>query len=360
MPKTSLSASRIKTALSCSWKYHASYVLKLPDRGNLGSSLGGVTHIVLESLSPEKRRKLVQDIIAQNTFLSFANVKRLAEKNLRKINVLSDENLAKIDAFVLNGLKSDFYGDQAGHGIPVETYTELAFASEEDNKKEYKYKGFIDRLFIYADGHALIRDYKSSKEVYKGEEATSSNLQASIYALAVKLLFPHVKSISVEFLFLKFDCTLESKWETKLYRGSQTKGTYHNGGGKITLHYEEDEILGLESYLASVQIYMDLFTEQDAAQNLAANQPPPEDGSFGGSLCCGFATYPNQTKKDGNPMFACSAKFGFEFFEISDEKERKASCFLDEEEAFARKYPKDKYKWELKKYDGCPKWKKRT
>ena len=36
---TKLSASRIKTAQSCSWLYYCKYKLKLPDKGNDGSSL---------------------------------------------------------------------------------------------------------------------------------------------------------------------------------------------------------------------------------------------------------------------------------------------------------------------------------
>jgi len=45
--ETILSASRIKTAQSCSWLYWSKYKLKLPENGNDGARRGTVCHNVL-------------------------------------------------------------------------------------------------------------------------------------------------------------------------------------------------------------------------------------------------------------------------------------------------------------------------
>ena len=52
---TKLSASRIKTAQTCSWTYWCNYKLKLPDAGNDGSSRGTICHNIFELLGDHHR-----------------------------------------------------------------------------------------------------------------------------------------------------------------------------------------------------------------------------------------------------------------------------------------------------------------
>ena len=60
-------------------------------------------------------------------------------------------------------------------------------------------------MFIYdKKSSALIRDFKTSKQVFKGEDK-KKNLQDYIYSLAVKYLFPDIKNRNSEFVFLKFE-----------------------------------------------------------------------------------------------------------------------------------------------------------
>ncbi len=354
-----LSASKIKTTTSCSQKYYGSYILHLPDKSNTGAIKGKISHTVLECLAEPDRRALVEKIIAQKDIFhgkDCQGIKKLVYKHAHQQGVADEESIGQIKTFVLNGLSHDFYGEE--RGIPIASFTEKDFVIKTN---EYKIRGFIDRLFIYENGHALIRDYKSSKETYKGEEATTSNGQAVSYCLAVQDLakngvIPPVRTVSVEFLFLKYDCNLESSWDTGMYQGRVTKKLYHNGGGKITLNFEWDEVRGFEYYLASVQQYAERFTEEDAAKNYAAKQPRSEDDSFSGPLNCGFATYPGQLKKDGSIMFACSYRFAFDYLYITEGDTWVASCFLHEREKFLPKYPIEKYTWHEKSYRGCPYW----
>jgi ATP-dependent exoDNAse (exonuclease V) beta subunit len=87
------------------------------------------------------------------------------------------------------GLHFDFFG-QAG-GELDEAISEQAFdITVDEANKLYRLRGFIDKLFLYKDTNsALIRDFKSSKVVFKGKELTD-NLQDLIYTLAVRKLFP--------------------------------------------------------------------------------------------------------------------------------------------------------------------------
>ena len=166
-------------------------------------------------------------------------------------------------------------------------------------------------------------------------------------------MFPHVKSVSVEFLFLKFDCALESEWKTGIYQGRETKKLYHNGGGLISLSFGWDEIEGFEYLLENYQKYTDLFTKEDAVKNFAAQQGEPEDGSFGGKLSCGFAKEPGQLKKDGTLMWHCPFRFATNYWYISKNNEWVKSCFVGEKDSLTKSYPEPEYKWELKSYKGC-------
>lgn len=361
--KVTLSASKIKTAQSCSMKYFLSYIEHLPDRSNLGATLGGLTHVILEYLAIDRRRKLVAKILKQRDIFkgkSCRGIEKLVYKFLHKLGIATDENVEKIKLFVLNGLSHDFYGEDRGK--PIATFTEKDFLTITDT---YKVRGFIDRLFIYENGHALIRDYKSSKATYQGEDASTSGIQATTYCLAVrelaaKKIIPPVKTVSVEFLFLKFDCNLESSWATGIYQGRETKKLYHNGGGKITLNYQWDEVKGFEQYLGSVQNYLENFTEKDAEKNYAATQPRSEDDSFSGPLNCGFGTYPGQLKKDGSLMFSCSYRHPFDYYFITQDDKWIASCFLDEREKLLVKYPIESYQWTEKHHAGCKYWQNRA
>ena len=359
MPLTiTQSASKVKTALGCSWKYYSSYILHIPSRGNTGSRLGGNSHVILECLAVDKRKALVKKILKAKDIFASPSIRHLTYKLARKNDTDTPENIQKVKDFVLNGLSYDFYGTLRGK--PVASYTEKDFLFEE--LERYKIRGFIDRLFIYKDGHALIRDYKTSKETYRGGDI-SDPLQANFYAKAVRKLSDAgkilpVKTISCEFLFLKFDCSLESEWAIGEYQGRATKKQYHNGGGLITVNFTEEEIEGFDYELEDYQQYLESFDEKTAKQNFAADQGMPTDDSFSGKLLCGFASFPGQLKKDGALMFGCESKFPFPYYYIEKDNQWVASCFIDEREKFLTKYPIDVYSWREMEYLGCPKFNK--
>jgi len=356
--KVALSASRVNTALGCSWKYAQSYLNKIPSISYDGTKIGDTCHVVLECLAVKNREKLVSKILEERDIFSVPSIRRLCYKKARQHDIDNEDCVGKIKEFVLNGLSYDFYGES--YGKPVSIFTEKDFLIEKEGR--YKIRGFIDRLFIYEDGRALIRDYKSSKRPYISHECSSANIQGSIYALTVKELFPEVKVIDVEFLFLKFDLNKDVKWEKRISSktGKPTKDWENvSGGGRILINYSHDEIDGIEYELEDYQQYLENFKEEDAEGNFAANQGHPTDGGFSGLLECGRSEYVGHLKKDGELMYACAYKHPMNYYWITKDGEFVQSCHIHEREKLLHKYPISDYHWEERFYSGCKRWQKR-
>jgi hypothetical protein len=343
---TKLSASRIKTAQTCSWTYWCNYKLKLPDAGNDGSSRGTICHNIFELLGDKHKReynKILKDGTIWNTDIVAAQVKKEAEE----LAVNDPENLELIDEMIVNGLRCDFFGDE--NEKPVLAESERFFDLEIDRPEEgikYAVRGYIDKLFVYKDNSVIIRDFKSSKSVFKGKEITD-NLQNLIYCLAIKHLMPETEPQS-EFLFLRFDL------DTDLLGNA--------GKGRMKMDkISPEELEGFEHQLTQFQNYLDNFDEESAKSNLAAKQDYPKDGTFGGPLACGKDGYKMSRGQpvlddNGEPIkaFICPFRKPRDYWALKDsEGNIKKTAF-----------PENKHELELEdgdeivsmKYDGCPHW----
>ena len=203
--KKPLSASRIKTLQMCSWQYWCKYHLKLPDKSNEGSLRGTICHAVFENLGNPKHKKHYTRIVkTQNAFAS-PPIKRMIEAYAKKHKIDDFENLDLINQMTVEGLNCDFFGDKDGK--PTKSISEKDFdiVVNEDGKN-YRILGFIDKLFLFKRKRtALIRDFKTSKQIFSGKEYTD-NMQNLMYCLAVKHLYPEFLKRKMEFLFVKFDC----------------------------------------------------------------------------------------------------------------------------------------------------------
>lgn len=343
---TKLSASRIKTAQTCSWTYWCNYKLKLPDSGNDGSSRGTICHNVFELLGDKHKReynKIIKDGTIWNTKVVASQVKKEAEE----LNVNDQENLDLIDEMIVNGLRCDFFGDEKEK--PALAESERFFDLEIDKPElgiKYAIRGYIDKLFVYKDNSVIIRDFKSSKSVFKGKEITD-NLQNLIYCLAVKHLMPETEPQS-EFLFLRFDL------ETDLL-GSTGKGRLKMD--KIS----DEELEGFEYQLTQFQNYLDNFDEESAKSNLAAKQDYPKDGTFGGPLACGKDGYKMSRgqpvlDKNGEPIvaFICPFRKPREYWALKDSSGNlKKTAFIENKHELEVEEGDEIVKM---KYDGCPHW----
>lgn len=330
--KETLSASKIKTLKSCSWQYWCKYILKLPDKTNSGALIGDTVHIILECLGSARHKSHYNKIVKNKDIFASKAIKRMVHKHIKRKNLNETTDLENIRSMALNGLTYDFFGKK--YGEPTEVVSEKDFEIlVQEEGIEYKIKGFIDKLFIYGNhGVVLIRDFKTNKKKYEGKEVTD-NLQDYMYTLAIRKLYPELKDVKMEFLFLKQDL---------------------NDGGAMPMHPKDKyELLGFEHELSGYQKYADSFVEKTATSNMAANQGMPKDGSFSGKLLCGFAKEPNQIKKDGTPMWYCTYKFGFDYYAIVDKDNKiKKSAFTKKELEKIKLQEGDKI---IKnKYDGCP------
>ena len=223
---------------------------------------------------------MFNNILSKKDVFCEPSIKRLIMKHAVRESVDDDENVLSMKEMILNGLFYDFFGDT--HCSPEKHESELAFTIQKDDGEfKYSVRGFIDKLFLYKEEkYALIRDFKSSKKAFNSYEV-DDNLQDLMYSLAVKKLFPEYENRQSEFLFLKFELDSSQK-----------------------------------------HCLVDNFTEEDAQANMAhaKGYPKPEEG-FAGKIVCGFAKFKGQLKKDGNVMWHCPFKFGFDYFVALDEKE---------------------------------------
>jgi hypothetical protein len=331
---TALSASRIKTAQSCSWLYWCKYKLKLPDSSNDGAKRGWICHLIFEVLGDTRRKKYYDKIMKTKDVFCIKSIEKLILKHASKMGVDDPENLELIREMTFNGLSYDFFGKQLGK--PTVAVSEQDFEIVcDDGKFKYKIKGFIDKLFLYkSKKFALIRDFKTSKAVFKGSEITD-NMQDLMYSLAVKKLFPEYENRQSEFLFLKFDLSED------------------NAEGVIKMKsINEEELNGFESQLTEIQKYLDNFSEKDAYSNFATKKGYPKDNTFGGKLLCGFASQKGELKKDGNPKWHCPMKFDFFYYHIKNSEGSVISSVTEEE--FSEKLVPEGGSYEMKYYSGCP------
>tara|TARA_R110001592_G_scaffold303735_2_gene575931 strand:+ start:340 stop:1335 length:996 start_codon:yes stop_codon:yes gene_type:complete len=310
-----LSASRLKTLETCSWSYWCNYHLKLPQKQNEGALRGTVCHLVFEMLVKKKHKKHFNKIIKGESIKKSPAVHRMVMKHLIQMEssfdlpMTNQENTELVDDMIVVGLNCDFFGKGGRVDKP-----EHEFLLENEDPK-YKIRGFIDKPIIYKKGKKIkIVDYKSSKYKFRGEEL-HSNVQAMVYTLASKKEWEGYTP-TVEFQFLR-----------------------HPRKPLQQLEFNEDQLRGLEYYLAHTFQIVNNFTEETAITNYAA------DKKKDAWLC-----------KIGK--WRCPYIDGYDYFVILDKNKEqvKKSFKIKELENVLEKGQKI----EKRTYEGCPRHKPTT
>lgn len=347
---TPLSASRIKTAQNCSWTYFCKYVLKLPESTNEGASKGWICHLIFELLGEDKHVFHLKKALKEGSIYASNALKRLVTIHANRLGINYEEALIDMDEMTLKGLKYDFFGDSQTK--PKEAISEKDFdLLVEEGDKRYRIKGFIDKLFLY-NKHAVIRDFKTSKQVFKGKDATD-NLQDLMYSLAVKKLYPEYKKRNSEFLFLRFPL------------GEDMLGEPQKGLMRMEALGDE-ELEGFEYHLTEINRYLNDFTIEKAMSNFAATKPYPSDGSFGGPLSCGkegYKKYRGEYLLDQNgdkiPAYICPFRRPMSYYVLVDKEGKVKKGAFEGDEASLEALKKDGDNIELREYEGCPHWNKK-
>ena len=241
--KIYLSASRMGTLDKCSWQYWCKYVLKLPDTTNDGAIRGSICHLILELLLKPRHKKYYDKILETQDITFTPAVDRVVIKHLKQQNAYNEENYSLCNKMIYVGLDNDFFGEEGGH---IEE-PEKEFVIE-SKRPEYNIRGYIDKPIEYKkDKLVKIVDYKTSKAKFKGDEL-NSNIQAMMYSLAAKKLWPKMKRRMVQFLFLKFP-----------------------RAPKQELEFTDEQLKGFEYHLEQVNKTLSEFDEQAAESNYAAD-----------------------------------------------------------------------------------------
>jgi hypothetical protein len=276
----------------------------MPDTTNDGAIRGTVCHLVFEMLLHEKHRRHYDLILLNDGIQGSAAVNRLVIKKLNEYEAFTQENYDMCSDMITLGLGQDFFGEGGELSEP-----EIKFELTKRSPK-YKALGFIDKITRYEEeGIVKITDYKSSKNKFRGEELTT-NVQAMMYSLASKKLWPKLKPV-VEFLFLRFP-------RSPIQR----------------LEYTNAQLKGFEHYLSHIYDLMVNFTENDAKSNYAYNNKKNK------WLCAAGKTW------------VCPMRDPFTYYVIRNKegKIKKSSFSKDELK------PDKKEDIEKIEYDGCPKF----
>jgi len=233
-----LSASRIKTLETCSWVYWNNYHAKVPQSQNDGALRGTICHTVFELLLNKRHLKNYKRIIKKNAIDGDEGINRLVKKLSAKVK-LDETNYKLLNDMILVGLKNDFFGEG---GEIVKPEYDFDITNEEP---KYHIKGFIDKpIKIKKEMHII--DYKSSKYKFRGDDL-EANIQAMMYSLASKKLWPKLKPI-VKFLFLRFPKQPIQE-----------------------LIFTDEQIKGFEHYLEHINDYINKFDEESARANFAVD-----------------------------------------------------------------------------------------
>ena len=301
--KVFLSASRMKTMETCSWLYWCKYHLKLPDKTNDGALRRSICHLILELLLKPRHKKHYDAIMESKDIASSVPVNGTVIKFLKANDAWSDENYELCNKMIYVALNYDYFGGEGGHIDKPEEEFKI-----ENKKPKYNIYGFIDKPVQYEDkGLLKIVDYKTSKAKFKGDEL-ETNIQAMMYSLAAKKLWPKLKRRVVQFLFLKFPRSPAQE-----------------------LEYTDEQLKGFEYYLERVNKIVEEFDEKAANSDYATNN--------GHQWLCGPA-------KSG---WICPFHKPFDYYSLLDKdgKQVKSSYENDFQ-------PEDGQTVEKRHYEGCP------
>lgn len=310
--KIALSASTIKTLETCSYLHWGKKHLMLPDKNNDGARRGTICHAVLEYLQNKKHSDNYDRIIDTDSLEGDEATLRLTKRHFEVANMddKSDENLQLVKDMILIGLKHDFFCLENGGKLGD---AEQSFTIE-NKDPEYLIRGYIDKHAFYDKGKTLkIIDYKSSKKKFSKADL-DGNAQAMMYTLAAKSLWPKVKKVIFNFLFLKPDI--------------QRKGPVQE------LEFSNEQVRGFEYYVSSIYKLINNFTEEDAKNNFAA------DNKKNSWLCAAGRTW------------VCPQRDPFDYYVLLDKESKILGSSKDRSELTARKGQTI----EKRLYEGCPRW----
>jgi len=181
------SHSRLATFEDCPKRFEYRYVLKIPTDGeSIEAFVGKRVHEVLERLYKAAQRDRVPAL----------------EKVIYRYNALFEESYdANRVRIVREGTPVEFYRQVGERCLTAYYRRHYPFDGDEtlgleqrvtfalDEKREYRFQGFIDRLARARDGAIEIHDYKTSRRAAT-QEQVDKDRQLALYQIGLADRFP--------------------------------------------------------------------------------------------------------------------------------------------------------------------------
>lgn len=183
-----LSFSRLKRFEECPKAFELHYVRHAPSEPNENLLFGGLIHQVLEDYVRSRWEARYRGPIERDALVEVFK-DRWQTAGLASVAQF-EEGVAILDDFA------------AKHGVfdpdrilGVETEFAIAVGP-------FTVKGYIDRIDRLEDGGVEVVDYKTNRMIFS-EEEVAHDLQLSIYALAVRALFPDARHVKLSLHLLR-------------------------------------------------------------------------------------------------------------------------------------------------------------
>lgn len=180
-----LSYSRMENYEKCPAKYFYSHVIKEPSTTNAAALLGNVIHSVLELHVGEDDFEINEIIRSYEAIFEEYN----SENEMMITEELYDLGRAMLYEFV------DRHDGDEFNVIGREEFFEFVLGNAH-------IRGYIDRIDQIDDTTLHVIDYKSGKWQVSAKDI-DTNLQLSIYSVAMMLKYPEVDTVNVELYYLR-------------------------------------------------------------------------------------------------------------------------------------------------------------
>jgi hypothetical protein len=210
----SISASGYNSFEWCQFQYYLKYILNMPDEFSPSGILGSCCHRIFEILSRIK----VSGKPRHSRYSDLEYLWKLSEAKYAKESgeIWQKIPQKKIDemkvAYLEFTTKSD-YSPIVAPTIDVEKYFNLDLHGDEwkCDDKQFKVKGFIDRVDKINDTTIEIIDYKSgsslnyesAKRQRKDPDSLKAEIQPRMYHMAARTLYPAFKNVLVTFIYFR-------------------------------------------------------------------------------------------------------------------------------------------------------------
>ena len=193
IPDKHISFSRLELVTQCPAKYQHRYVLNSKSRPDPSSPavLGSIVHKTLELAYRELKSECYYGLLLHRKDVFLKHLKSvIQEGNHHPELFLQAQQMLK-----------DFV---EGESFQSETLVavEQQFVYEPDTLGEVSILGYIDRIDQPTSSTVILIDYKTNRMLYTAEELKQS-LQASIYIMAVRELYPEIENIEMRFHMLR-------------------------------------------------------------------------------------------------------------------------------------------------------------